>query len=92
MSASSPTIDSFAFARSGRRIEGEVAIAQLLRLAEFLTTSDGALSYQIDGLIDDEGHPAADLRLQGLLDVTCQRCNAPLQLGIDQRAVAQHTP
>ena len=84
----SPTIDSFAFARGGRRIEGNVAVAQLPRLGELLTeyvtTSEGALHYKIEGLIDDDGHPAADLHLDGQLNLICQRCNAPLAFRINR--------
>ena len=80
----SPTIDSFAFARTGRRVEGEVAVAQLPRLAEFIAASEGVLHYEIGGLIDDDGHPAADLHLKGQLNLICQRCNAPLEFGIDR--------
>jgi len=84
MSVSSPTIDSFAFARAGRRIEDEVAVARLPRLAEFVATSDGVLRYAIEGLIDDDGNPSANLHLTGKLSLICQRCNAPLQFGIDR--------
>ena len=80
----SPTIDSFAFARAGRRVDGELAVAQLPRLTEFVTTTEGALRYEILGLIDDDGHPAADLHLAGQLNLICQRCNAPLQFLIDR--------
>ena len=84
MPLSSPTIDSVAFARGGRRIEGEVALAQLQRLAEFVATSEGALRYAIEGLIDNDGNPAADLHLVGQLSLICQRCNAPLIFSIDR--------
>ncbi|MGZ9059372.1 MAG: YceD family protein [Burkholderiaceae bacterium] len=80
----SPTIDSFAFARAGRRMEGEVAVSQLPRLSELVAASDGELRYEIDGLIDDGGHPAANLHLQGQLNLICQRCNSPLQFGFDR--------
>jgi len=80
----SPTIDSFAFARAGRQLKGDVAVVQLPRLAEFVTASDGALHYEIEGLIDDDGHPAANLYLKGQLNLICQRCNAPLQFSIDR--------
>lgn len=79
-----PTVDSFELARLHRRIEGEVAIARLPRLAEFVTSSQGAMRYEIDGLIDDEGHPAADLHLYGRLEMICQRCNAPLDFQLDR--------
>jgi uncharacterized protein len=84
MSIPSPTIDSFELARSGRRIKGEVAIARLPRLAEFVTTAQGDLRYEIDGLIDDEGHPAADLHLNGRLRLICQRCNAALEFELNR--------
>jgi uncharacterized protein len=84
MSVPSPTIDSFELARSGRRIEGEVAIARLPRLAEFVTAPQGDLRYEIEGLIDDEGHPAADLHLDGRLLLICQRCNAALDFELNR--------
>ncbi len=84
MSVLSPTIDSFELARAGRRIEGEVAIARMPRLAEFVTTPQGNVRYGIAGLIDDEGHPAADLHLDARLQLICQRCNAPLDFDLDR--------
>ncbi|HYM48762.1 MAG TPA: YceD family protein [Burkholderiaceae bacterium] len=84
MSVPSPTIDSFEIARSRQRIEGEVAVARLPRLVEFLAAADGALRYRIDGVIDDQGHPAADLHLTGRLRLICQRCNAPFDFELDR--------
>lgn len=84
MPVSAPTIDSFEFARSGRRIEGEVVVARLPRLAEFVATAQGDLRYAIAGLLDDQGHPAADMHLQGRLPLICQRCNAALDFELDR--------
>lgn len=84
MSVPSPTLDSLQLARSRQRIDGEVATARLPRLAEYLTASDGVLSYRIDGAIDDQGQPAADLHLSGRLQLICQRCNAPLEFDLDR--------
>lgn len=84
MSAQLPTIDSFELARSSRRIEGELGVAQLPRLAEFVTSQDGVLRYHIEGVIDDEGHPGADLHLKGQLQLICQRCNAPVDFALDR--------
>jgi uncharacterized protein len=86
MSIASPTIDSFELARSGRQLEGEVPVAQLPRLAEFVVSTQGALSYRIQGLIDAEGYPAADLQVDGPLQLMCQRCNLPLDFRIDRKA------
>jgi uncharacterized protein len=72
------TIDTFDLARFRARIEGEIPLAQLPRLAESLANADGFVRYRIDGLIDDEGHPGARMHLQAQLPLTCQRCNGPL--------------
>ena len=84
MSVPSPTIDSSELARSGRRIEGEVAIARLPRLADFVTTPQDDLRYEIQGLIDADGHPVADLHLDGRLKLICQRCNAALDFELNR--------
>lgn len=84
MSVPSPTIDSFELARSGQRIEGEVAIARLPRLADFVTTPQDDLRYEIQGLIDADGHPVADLHLDGRLKLICQRCNAALDFELNR--------
>lgn len=78
-----PTIDSFELSRSGRRFEGEVAVAQLPRLAELVTTAQDRLRYKIDGLIDKDGYPVADLHLVGRVQLICQRCNAPLDFELE---------
>lgn len=79
-----PTIDSFELARSSRQITGEVAIAALPRLVEFLSAPDGVLHYRIDGVINDDGSPGANLQLTGTLRLVCQRCNAPLDFQLDR--------
>src|SRR5678816_4739494 len=81
-----PAIDSFELARSGRRVAGEVSVAQLPRLAEFVITAHDQLGYEIAGLIDADGYPAADLRLNGRLHLICQRCNASLDFDLDRTA------
>ena len=84
MTVSSQTIDSFELANSGGRLEGEVAVAQLPRLADLVASTPGGLRYQISGLIDNEGFPAADLHLNARLQLICQRCNSPLEFKLDR--------
>ncbi|HVG03600.1 MAG TPA: YceD family protein [Burkholderiaceae bacterium] len=84
MTASLLAIDSFELARSRRQIEGDVPIVQMPRLAEFVPTAQGDIRYKIAGLIDDEGHPAANLHVAALLTLTCQRCNGPLEFALDR--------
>jgi uncharacterized protein len=77
-------VDSFELARSRRRLEGGIAVARLRRLAESLAATDGVLHYRIDGIVDDSGHPGADLHLKGRLRLVCQRCNALLDFDLDR--------
>ncbi len=80
----SPTIDTFEFARSQSHREGNVEIERLPRLAESLANPGGVLRYRIVGLIDDDGHPGADMHLVGTLQLVCQRCNNPLSFTLDR--------
>ena len=84
MSAPSPTIDSFELAHSGKHLDGEFAVAQLPRLADLVASTQGDLRYQIAGLIDADGFPAADLHLNARLQLICQRCNGPLEFKLDR--------
>ncbi len=84
MPIESPTFDSFELARSRRSIDGEVSIARLPRLADFLTTLEGVLRYRLEGVIDDQGRAGADLQLTGRLPLICHRCNAPLDFELDR--------
>lgn len=80
----SPTIDTFDLARWRWHLEGDVEVRRMPRLAESLSNSDGVLHYRIDGLIDDNGHPGADLRLHARLQLVCQRCNGMLEFALDR--------
>lgn len=84
MSVPSPTIDSFELAQSGGHLEGEVAVAQLPRLADLVASTHGSVQYQISGLIDTDSFLAADLRLKARLQLICQRCNGPLEFKLDR--------
>ena len=84
MSVPEPTIDSFELAHSGGNLDGVFAVAQLSRLADLVASTQGDLRYRISGLIDADGFPAADLHLYARLQLTCQRCNGPLEFELDR--------
>jgi uncharacterized protein len=77
-------VDVFDLAARGERVEGELELARLPRLAESLLDTDGTLRYVVKGLVDADGHPAADLSLRGRLRLECQRCNAPLEFDLER--------
>ncbi len=69
-------IDGPEFARRGNRTGGKVAVAGLLRVAEYLASGDGALDCAVQGgrSEDGSGHFELRLTLSGELQLRCQRC------------------
>jgi len=84
MSQRLPFFDSFELARSGRQISGEIPLANLPRLSEFLSSAVGTLRYQVSGLVLDDGAAGADLHLTANLPLVCQRCSGSLDFGLDR--------
>jgi len=77
-------VDVFELAARGERIEGEIALARLPRLAGSLLGTEGSLRYEVRGLVDADGYPGADLSLRGRLRLECQRCNAALEFILER--------
>jgi uncharacterized protein len=69
-----PFIDSLDFASNGQQISSEVLVADLSRLADVLSNSEGALSYTIRGAVNKYHTPLLVLKLNGKCQLTCQRC------------------
>ena len=67
-------IDSLDFARNGRELYGEVAVADLPRLQDMLADSAGKISYLIRGFQDKSGKPMLEVAINGLCQLRCQRC------------------
>jgi len=74
MSQESFVIDLRALARDGRRLEGEVPVARLVRLAGSVLDPVGTMSFGFEGGRDDEGRFLVDLWVRGNLVLQCQRC------------------
>jgi uncharacterized protein len=67
-------IDSVEFAHSRQVLHGTVAIASLERLRDVLVSLDGELKFELAGVKDAMGRPALRLRVEGEVQVLCQRC------------------
>jgi len=78
------TIDAFELARHAESMAGDIALAEMPRLAEALLDSEGNLHYTLQGWVDADG-PGADLGMSGQLRLACQRCNAPLEYRLDRK-------
>jgi uncharacterized protein len=67
-------IDSLDFARKGRELCGEIAVADMPRLRELLVSHQGAVKYSLRGMVGRDGNPALELELVGSCQLRCQRC------------------
>ena len=72
-------IDSLAFAREARSLEGELPIAGFSRIQDLLTSSNGTLKYCIEGRTvrgraGGAERPQFLLEIEGRFSICCQRC------------------
>ncbi len=77
------TVDSLEFARSGNQLRGRFGIAALDRLQDRLSSTDGAVEYELTGYTDERGKPSLHCRVRGALNLICQRCLQPMAWKVD---------
>lgn len=68
------TIDNFEFARNGRELAGQIAVAEMQRLQDLMLDSDGVVDIWIAGDLDEQRRPWLHLEVRGELGLRCQRC------------------
>jgi uncharacterized protein len=87
-----PVIDGLEIARTGAKLQGAWPVAEFLRLHDVLHSTAGTLGYELQGVPDDQGRPALWLKVQGTLQLRCQRClgalEFPLQIDVALRLAA----
>ncbi len=69
-------IDAFEFCRLNERREGEIAVADLPRLAEESVGKSGSVRWSLQGGSDRRGNPQLTLSITGGVQLMCQRCLA----------------
>lgn len=79
-------IDGFGFCRAGERREGEVAVAELARLAAETTDSAGSVKWAVQGGSDKLRHPKLTMKVSGAVHLMCQRCLTPYEFAIDSES------
>ena len=67
-------IDSLAFAREAGSLHGELPIAGLTRVLDFLADSAGCLAYRLEGRIGKRNRSQLLLQVDGVLSLCCPRC------------------
>lgn len=86
------TIDSFAFARDGRVLEGALAVSDLERLHDLVTEISGEVRYRLQGFKGERGQSQLRLTVTGELPLTCQRCLEAIRFDIEVESVLELVP
>lgn len=74
-----PVIDGLEFARTGGKLRGDWPVADFPRLRDALQGDTGSIRYELRGVPEEQGRPALGLRLEGTLQLVCQRCLGALE-------------
>jgi uncharacterized protein len=80
-------IDAFEFCRLNERREGDIAVADLVRVSEEAADKSGAIKWSLQGGRDSHGHAQMVLAVAGTVKLMCQRCLAPFAFDVDSDAV-----
>ena len=75
-------VNPWQLAVEGGRLDGELALAELPRLAALLDHADGMVSVALEAGIDGDGLRFIRGRLRAEVELICQRCLCPLRLPI----------
>jgi len=81
--SSRAVIDSTEFAYAGETLHGQVPVAMLTRLADYLFDNGGELKYEVAGGRDGRQRPRLGLTVKGSLNLQCQRCLGSLTYPVD---------
>lgn len=69
-----PVIDGLEFARTGALLRGEFPVADMPRLRSSVHSDQAILAYELRGVPEVRGKPALKLKIDGTLQLACQRC------------------
>lgn len=80
-------IDAFEFCRLKGARQGEIAVADLPRLADESVDKAGTVSWSLQGGANGQGHPQLVLSVSGGVKLMCQRCLTPFAFDIGSESV-----
>lgn len=80
-------IDTLEFCRLKERREGDVAVADLSRLAEDTVDKSGVVHWLLQGGSDRLGNPRLALSVSGAVQLMCQRCLTPFAFEIASESI-----
>lgn len=76
-------IDALDFVRNAGSLRGCVAPSDLERLRDYLANGAGSLAFSIDGIIDQHGRAILSIAVNGVVNLSCQRCLDELGHNLD---------
>jgi uncharacterized protein len=79
-------IDGLKFASEARRLVGELALADMLRLKDNIVEPSGRVHYALTGVTDRRGRPVIEVSVRGTIPLECQRCLERLDYELDRRS------
>jgi uncharacterized protein len=84
-----PVVDSIQFARLSGKLSGLVQVSELKRLAGVALDDAGGFQVGLEGFQDSDARPCLRLRVQGTVNLACQRCLEPVlvELASERRFV-----
>lgn len=85
-------IDSTEFARARLELRGVFQVAELSRLTDSLFDTDGTLLYEVTGGVDELNRPQLRVKVEGPLNLQCQRCLEALKYSVDVSNTLVVTP
>ncbi|WP_016833536.1 YceD family protein [Herbaspirillum lusitanum] len=80
-------IDAFEFSRLKEQAEGELAVADMARLAGETADRAGVLKWSLSGGADKVGHPQLKLSVSGQVNLVCQRCLTAMPFTVSSESV-----
>ena len=84
-----PVIDGLEFARAAARLQGAWPVAEFLRLHDALRSTAGTLHYELRGVPEEQGRPVLRLKVEGSLQLACQRCLGALEFPLKLEVTLQ---
>jgi uncharacterized protein len=86
-------IDVFEFCRLKERREGEIAVADLPRVAnELVDNKSGVVRWSLQGGSNAQGHSQLALSVSGTVRLMCQRCLTPFEFAIASESMLVLAP
>ena len=68
-----PVIDGFEFASAGASMQGVWPLGDFHRLREILAVDAGEVTYELDGVRDEQGRPSLRVRVRGHASASASR-------------------